>query len=71
VADDLYLQYSLNKQIFSVLIDNLRILNTNSRDAQDILSSASRSYLDSSYCGPWDAKAIKLVDNKELEEKYR
>ncbi|KAL5019177.1 hypothetical protein ScPMuIL_004899 [Solemya velum] len=51
--------------------DNLRIVNIASRDAQEILQTITRSFLDHTYKGAWQVTSTHLVQNKELEETYR
>lgn len=51
--------------------DNLRSVNIASRDAQEILQTITRSFLDHTYKGVWQVTSTHLVQNKELEETYR
>ncbi|XP_069124491.1 uncharacterized protein [Argopecten irradians] len=50
--------------------DNVRNVAVNSRDAQDVVSTAEHSYLDSQYSG-WEITSVRLITNKELDEQYR
>ncbi|XP_033747455.1 LOW QUALITY PROTEIN: uncharacterized protein LOC117332589 [Pecten maximus] len=50
--------------------DNVRNVAIKSRDAQDIVSTAQHSYLDSQYNG-WEITSVRLITNKELDEQYR
>ncbi|KAH3870019.1 uncharacterized protein LOC127868147 [Dreissena polymorpha] len=51
--------------------DNLRHVDLTSRDCQEIVNSVKHTFLDSHYNPIWELKTASLVENRELQEKYR